>query len=220
MEVVVIVLIVIIGGFGLLMISNFGKDPTKKTNSQLERELALHDQVVATTDVNSNAYQQRAEARERVVKELQRRNAKLEDPKSPEIATMTASDIRRIVSTGYEEGWRKSKSEGKDDNKALETALVSGLLNRLVGMDGWSAIAPEMVQSMMMETMPFKFAGSPDECRRALIEYAVWREHPDETDANIVESAVSSMAQQMKASGSTDLLESCRSSQLPWTTFI
>jgi|GEM_PF-5475661 len=219
MEVGFIVGAVVICGLALLLFSNFGKDPTKKTTSQLEREHALHDQVISTTDTTSSAYQRRSEARDRVEKELQRRGAGQEPPVPSEPAALPPGEIRRTVAAGYEEGWLKSKSEGKDDEKALETALVSGLLNRLVGIDGWSAIAPEMVQAMMMETMPFKFAGSRDACRSALIEYAVWREHPVEADTAIVGRAVSSMAHQMEDSGSIELLESLRSI-MPWAAFL
>ena len=120
MEIAVVIVIVIIGGLALLMFSNFGKDPTKKTTSQLERELALHDQVIATTDVTSSAYQRRSEARDRVEKELQRRGTSQVHPAPSEPATLPAGDIRKVVAAGYEEGWRRSKSEGKDDKKALK----------------------------------------------------------------------------------------------------
>lgn len=212
-----IVIVVLVGGLALLMLSNFGKNPSRKTTSQLEREQRLHNRVITTTDVTSSAYQRRSDARNKAEKEFRRRKTEQAESNLPKQAPMATSGIRDVVSAGYEEGWRRAKSEGKDDKKALETALVSGLLNRLVGVDGWFAIAPELVQAMMVEIMPFMFAGSPDECRKALIEYAVWREVPTEAHTELVQRSVTAMAEDLRTSGDADFLATLGSLPVAWT---
>ena len=222
METPIIVVVVVVGALVLFMLSRFGKDPSKKSNAQLKRELALHDRLISTTDVGTETYSKRIEDRDRVADELKRRIVGPEETSSPSWPddTPTADQIRATVAAGYEEGWRRAKRDGNDDEEAQETALASGLLNRAVGIDGWPSISPDMMAAMMMESMPFKFAGSKDECRRALIECAVWRERPEEANATLVQQAVTALAERMKTSGDDGLLASFRDSPMAWAQLL
>lgn len=220
MELTIAIVVLIVGGAAILLLSDFGKNPTRKTDSQLQRELALHDRVIATTDATSSTYQDRIAARNKVAEELMRRTSASMETNVSGQCGMAADEIRAVVSTCYEEGWRRAKAEGKGEKEALETALVSGLLNRVVGIDGWSSIAPEMVGAMAMEVIPFKFAGSDDECRQALIEYCVWRELPNAADTALVQQSITAMAEHMRSSGHGEFLSSLASLNVAWTKLL
>ncbi|MRG74076.1 hypothetical protein GH722_20145 [Alphaproteobacteria bacterium HT1-32] len=147
---------------------------------------------------------------------MERRGAAERKSGVSENSELTDDEIRKLVTAGYEEGWRRSKLKLKDDEDAHETALLSGLLGRISGPNEWSSIPHEIAQAIMMETLPFKFSGSHAEGRLALIEYAVWREVPSQADAALVQRSVTAMVENMKNSGDTDFLLSVKKMPLPW----
>lgn len=199
-----------------LMLSNFGKNPSSKTASQLERELILHDQVLASTNSASNSYSERLSRKNAVEAELQKRQTVGAVPSQPSEANISADEIRNKVTTGFNEGLQRAQLEGKDNAKVLEAALVGGLLNRLVGVDGWSSVGPIVIKATMMEILPFKHVGSSDECLQALAEYAVWCEMPNEADTDLVREAVIRFAEYIPAEDKNDF----QASSLPWARLL
>jgi hypothetical protein len=188
--IVIVIVLVVVVVILLLLFSSFGKNPAAKTTEQLEKELELHNRVISLTNPTSNSLSSRLEARNNIEAELKSRRQNSETSKQTE-CDVSESDIRKLVASGFEVAWQKAKQEGKNDEVACETALVGGLLNRIVRSEGWDSVSPTVVQSIMLETLPFKNLGSRDDSLDALVEYAVWREFPENANKAKIQFAVS-----------------------------
>lgn len=214
-------LLLVLGGGALLvlvlMLSNFGRDPSKKTTEQLQSVLNLHYKKLSYCTPGTELYARASKELRAVEEELERRNSATKQGIEAAIQNATtgmADDIRLAAKRAYERGWQKAEAQGKDKRKCSETALVSALLDR---MD--AAPTQEAVEAAMLEILPFNVLPS-EAGRDALVEYIVWRDYPQLADAEKVRTGIHSAAEKMKADGADEFLADLRSLPFAWTKLL
>ena len=206
-----IVLVIVI-----LMASNFGKNPSRKTTSQLWREMDLHNQIIKNIPLSSPKLSKAIADMEIVETELKRRGVIAATPvQSAEHMQISSEDLRAIADKGYTEGWSKAKAEGKTDKQAHETALVSTLLSRLQEEPDAPPITEQVVAALCMEILPFNVI-SQEDGREAIIEYVVWREYAQKADVESLKKAIDSGLSMMRETGGSDFADGLLKGPFPW----
>ena len=103
---------------------------------------------------------------------------------------ITVSDLRKSANESYEYGW--DEAEGEEETGRHIHALEVVLRIRLESAVNSPIITVDVISSLRMETLPFMFL-TPDIGRRAICEYVVWREFPDQADVTLIDSAMTSL---------------------------
>lgn len=196
----------------MLMARNFGKNPSRKTTSQLWREMDLHGQIIKNIPLSSPKLSKAIANMEIVENELKRRG---EIAATAEQTQFSPEDLRVIADKGYAEGWSKAKARGKTDKQAHETALISTLLGRLQQEPGAPPISEQMVAALGMEVLPFNVI-SQEESSKAIIEYVVWREYPQQAEVEVVKRAINSGLNTMRETGGPDVVDGLLKGPFPW----
>ncbi len=134
-------------------------------------------------------------------------------------AAGSAEGLRSAARAAYETGWDKATADGKALGKCHETALINVLYER------WrvepSAPAPNQAtfQAFMLESLPFNVLPI-HQGRTAMVEYMVWREFPEDADAEVVGPAVKQAVRRLQSDTCSDVAARLKSTPMPWTSFI
>ncbi len=134
-------------------------------------------------------------------------------------ATDSAEGLRSAARAAYESGWDKATADGKALGKCHETALINVLYER------WrvepSAPRPDQstFQAFMLESLPFNVLPI-HQGRSAMVEYMVWREFPEDADADVVGPAVRQAICRLQSDTTSDVAARLKSTPMPWTAFI
>jgi hypothetical protein len=160
------------------------------------------------------------EAIEVVEKELERRKKEeAVQAHEPEHKRPTSEKLRRIAEDGYVEAVAKAKAQGKTDKQAHETALVGVLLKHLQEEANAPPVTEELVGALAMEILPFNVI-PPDQGYKAIIEYVIWREHPEEANAEMLKGAVLAGIKTMRETGGTDVVDGLRKGPFAWNSLL
>ncbi|QXG80967.1 hypothetical protein [Rhodospirillum rubrum] len=180
------VLVAIGVGFAVLLFVMFGtklgKDPTKKTVEQLEREQRLHARYIRTLTLGTEESLKAHEQAKRVDDELEWRYLICNEGQAPYV-------FRARAFSNFDEGWRRGQSEGKDENKCLEMALVNVLycfakdnnLSKIIDENNLE----DFFGYLMLEVMPFKKLGKT-RSRKAIADYVLWQCNPKWINSDIL----------------------------------
>ena len=76
-----------------------------------------------------------------------------------------------------------------------------------------------MVGALAMEMLPFNVIPF-EEGRKAIIEYVVWREHPEQADGEIVQTAVRLGIETMLEQGGSEVVGGLRKAPFPWVSLL
>jgi hypothetical protein len=132
---------------------------------------------------------------------------------------LSADTLRDEARRAYDHGWATAKEQGKDDDKAHETALVSVLLNRLRQDMPDLQITQAMIETLMLEMIPFNVV-APENGKRAIIEYVAWREHPMSADERLIASTVGDAITSIRARSDESFINNMRNTPYPWAKLI
>jgi len=76
-----------------------------------------------------------------------------------------------------------------------------------------------LVGALAMEILPFNVI-PPDQGYKAIIEYVIWREHPEESNAGMVKDAVLAGIKTMREAGGTDVVDGLRKGPFAWNSLL
>lgn len=201
--------------FAALMMSNFGKDPTKKTGPQLEQLETLHLKRMRHVQPGTSQYE-KADKEYKVVKNEIERRKKMVD----EAITLEASNCRKMVLEGYMEGWNKGKALNKNDKQCHETAMVSLLYKGIEYYEGKKLPTnSEITQVFCLEMIPFNLV-EIEKGKEAIIEYAVWKNFPELANKDLISDVVKeAKAHILKSDGGDEFLKS-QKEKMAWGVFL
>ena len=139
-------------------------------------------------------------------------------PGFPE-ALGSAEELRSAARAAYEIGWGMATAGGKALGKCHETALVNVLYERWRIEPSAPAADEATFQAFLLESLPFNVLPI-HQGRTAMVEYMVWREFPEDADAEIVGPAVRQAVDRLQSDTNADVAARLKSTPMPWTWFI
>jgi hypothetical protein len=134
-------------------------------------------------------------------------------------AVGSAEELRSAARAAYETGWGKATTGGKALGKCHETALINVLYERWRIEPSAPPADETTFQAFMLESLPFNVLPI-HQGRSAMVEYMVWREFPEDADAEVVGPAVKQAVQRLQSDTSSDVAARLKSTPMPWTSFI
>ncbi len=134
-------------------------------------------------------------------------------------ATGSAEGLRSAARAAYETGWDKATADGKALGKCHETALINVLYERWRVEPSAPRADQSTFQAFMLESLPFNVLPI-HQGRTAMVEYMVWREFPEDADAEVVGPAVRQAVCRLQSDTTSDVAARLKATPMPWTTFI
>ena len=131
----------------------------------------------------------------------------------------SAEGLRSAARAAYESGWDKATAGGKALGKCHETALVNVLYERWRIEPSAPPADQTTFQAFMLESLPFNVLPI-HQGRTAMVEYVVWREFPEDADAEVVGPSVRQAVRRLQSDTSSDVAARLKSTPMPWTEFI
>ena len=189
---------VIVAALIILLKTDIGKDPSKKTDSQLIREHQMQiKNVDAAGKVGGDTYFNAIQGMSRLTDEMKARGllgsgtAPSRDPSvEPYFDQISAANLRQSARTSYEEGWKLAENKwANDQHMKHQVALTAVLLRRLQAEPGGPEVSEELMDMLSFEAIPFNNL-QPEQGKSAICEYIVWRENPNLANIEIIQNAV------------------------------
>ena len=134
-------------------------------------------------------------------------------------AAGSAKGLRSAARAAYETGWDKATADGKALGKCHETALINVLYERWRVEPSAPRADQTTFQAFMLESLPFNVLPI-HQGRAAMVEYVVWREFPEDADAEVVGPAVRQAVRRLQSNTCSDVAARLKSTPMPWTEFI
>ena len=134
-------------------------------------------------------------------------------------AVGSAEGLRSAARAAYETGWGKATAGGKALGKCHETALVNVLYERWRIEPSAPPADETTFQAFMQESLPFNVLPI-HQGRSAMVEYMVWREFPEDADAEVIGPAVRQAVRRLQTDTSSDVAARLKSTPMPWIEFI
>ena len=134
-------------------------------------------------------------------------------------AVGTAEGLRSAARAAYETGWDKATADGKALGKCHETALINVLYERWRVEPTAPHADQATFQAFMLESLPFNVLPI-HQGRTAMVEYMVWREFPENADAEVIGPAVRQAVRRLQSDTTSDVAARLKSTPMPWTEFI
>lgn len=133
-----------------------------------------------------------------------------------------SSEARELALEQYEMASAKAKEAGKDDAFAHQVGVLRAVSAVIVMGE---RVDPQREMELQMETVPFNKL-PPEEGKRAVAEYLVYKFFPDQADEAVFAPALSSFKREILAEAEKDedpdglLFEMIYSAKLDWQRYL